>query len=279
MARDPFAHQLGEEKRIETKMAPSKEYLELLRQNQAKRQGMYDETYDPERQRREGLIRFLTGAGGRAYGELGAGAQAGMAYDEAQRQNKLKDFESIAGQSERPFTLQRDATKAGIEGGLKGLEAASKQRTAGLGAAGDKFRGEASVYSTDVQAREGGLNRQVEMARIAAQNARNAIDKGALDLSRLSAAQSGLIGRLDAVKKAAQDEFMGSVGMLVAQRSNGAKLKPEQEAAIKQAELTRDIRIAEVEKEVRPTLELIQSKMGASMGDGFGTVKKVSPTK
>ena len=130
--RDPNAERESAEKHIRDAYALTPEQKAVYEQGIAQRQKMFDETYDPERQRNEGLKRFLIGAGGRRYGELGGGAAAGMDYDKEQRANKLKDFGEMQKAREGLVSLQREGIKPSIEGGIKSLEVGEAGKRTGL---------------------------------------------------------------------------------------------------------------------------------------------------
>ena len=142
MEQDPEARQLAMEKRIREAYALTPEQRAVFDQGIAQRQKMFEETYDPERQRREGLKQYLLGAGGRRYGEFAGGAGAAMAYDEGQRAQKLKDFEALQKSREGIVGLEREGIKPSIEGGLKALEVGEAGKRSGLEAGFRRVEGQ-----------------------------------------------------------------------------------------------------------------------------------------
>jgi hypothetical protein len=171
VAVDPAARQLAEEKRIEDRLKLTPEQRAVFDKGIAERERMMAEQYDPERQRREALKKFLIGGGGRAYGELGAGATSAMGYEEAQRASRKKEFEDLQKAREGIVGLEREATKGGIEGGIKGLEAASKQRQVGMQAGASDLSSRTSAYSSQMSAINSVLDNQ-SRERVAAMNAK-----------------------------------------------------------------------------------------------------------
>lgn len=272
-ARDPEAAQRAQEDRIREMYKLSPEQRAVYEQGIAQRQRMFDEAYDPERQRREGLKQFLIGAGGRRYGEFGGGAQAGMSYDEGQRAQRLKDFEAMQKSREGLVGLEREGIKPAIEGGLKGLEQASAQRRQGQASG-------VNVYGTDVQANTAALNRQVEMAKVAAQNAANAVQREGLDFSRMQGHLNTIVTNRARAVEAVQKRFAPQLSMLEMQLQaapNDKKLLQQRDALGMQIEAAVD----DVTKDFDEAKALVESRLYGKSGAGTGgyTVRKKEPTK
>lgn len=272
-ARDPEAAQIKQEERIREMYKLSPEQRAVYEQGIAQRQRMFDEAYDPERQRREGLKQFLIGAGGRRYGEFGGGAQAGMSYDEGQRAQRLKDFEAMQKSREGLVGLEREGIKPAIEGGLKGLEQASAQRRQGQASG-------VNVYGTDVQANTAALNRQVEMAKVAAQNAANAVQREGLDFSRMQGHLNTIVTNRARAVEAVQKRFAPQLSMLEMQLQaapNDKKLLQQRDALGMQIEAAVD----DVTKDFDEAKALVESRLYGKSGAGTGgyTVRKKEPTK
>ena len=138
---DPEAKQKAMEDRIRAAYELTPEQKAVYTQGIAQRQKMFDETYDPEKQRQQGLIKYLLGAGGRRYGEFAGGAEAGMSYDEAQRQAKIKDFDALQKSREGLVGLEREGIKPSIEGGLVALKEYSTSQRGGLEAGYKRVEG------------------------------------------------------------------------------------------------------------------------------------------
>jgi len=284
VGRDPEAAQRAQEDRIRKMFELTPEQRAVYEQGIAQRRKMFDETYDPERQRQEGLKRFLIGAGGRRYGEFGAGAGAGLSYDEAQRQARLKDFEALQKSREGLVGLEREGIKPAIEGGLKGLEAASGLRRQGQASGANIFGTESSAassrYGTDVQARTADLNRQVEMAKVKAQEAANAVAREGLDFSRMQGhLNTVVINRARAVE-AVQKRFGPQMSMLEMQLQatpNDRKLLDQRNALNLQIEAEVD----KVTKDFDEAKAMIESRLYGRSGAGTGgyTVRKRENTR
>lgn len=284
VARDPEAAQRAQEERIRKAYELTPEQRAVYTQGIAQRQKMFDETYDPERQRREGLKQFLIGAGGRRYGEFGAGAGAGIAYDEAQRAQKLKDFEAMQKSREGLVSLEREGIKPSIEGGIKGLEVASGQRRQGQASGANIFgtqqQAATSRYDTDVKSRDAALNREVEMARVAAQNAANAVQREALDFSRMQGHLNTIVTNRARAVEAVQKRFGSQMGMLEMQLQaapTDKKLLEQRDILMRQI----DAEVDKVTKDFDDAKALVESRLYGRSGAGSGgyTVRKKEPTK
>jgi hypothetical protein len=282
---DPAARQKSEEERITGKLGLSPEEKVAIEQANAFRKRQFEEQYDPERQRREGIKQFLIGAGGRRYGEFGGGAQAGMAYDTTQRAAKLKEFEDMQKGIMEPFTKQRDATKMGIEGGIKGLEAASGQRRTGQTAG-------ANIYGTETQAatsaedrasreREGAANREIDKLKVQAQQAATAAAREGTDFARLQGHLNTIVTNRARAVEAVNKRFASQLSML----DMGLQANPKDKALLTQ----RGNLAAEIESEIDKVTRdfddakaLVESRLygkaGAGETGGY-TVRKKEPTK
>lgn len=160
VGRDPFAQQKAEETRIANMLKLTPEQRAVMEKGISERERMMQEEFDPERQRQEGIKRFLIGMGGRAYGELGAGASASMDYEAKQRADRKKAFEDLQKSREGLIGVDRESVKQGIEGGLKGLDAAQKLRAQGLATGSSEYSSRVSAYSTGVNAVQKALDRE-----------------------------------------------------------------------------------------------------------------------
>lgn len=273
VARDPEAAQRAQEERIRKMYELTPEQRAVYEQGIAQRQKMFDEQYDPERQRREGLKQFLIGAGGRRYGEFGGGAGAGIAYDEGQRAQRLKDFEAMQKSREGLVGLEREGIKPAIEGGLKGLEQAGAQRRQGQASG-------ANIYGTDSQARTAELNRQVEMAKVAAQNAANAVQRESLDFSRMQGHLNTIVTNRARAVEAVQKRFSPQLSMIEMQ----LQASPTDKKLLEQRDnimLQVDAAVDSVTKDFDEAKALVESRLYGKSGAGTGgyTVRKKEPTR
>lgn len=279
VGRDPEAAQRAQEERIRKMYELTPEQRAVYQQGIAQRQKMFEEAYDPERQRQEGLKRFLIGAGGRRYGEFGAGAGAGMAYDEGQRAQRLKDFEALQKSREGLVGLEREGIKPAIEGGLKGLEVTGGLRRQGQASGANIFGTESqaatSQYNTDMQARTAELNRQVEMARVKAQEAANAVQREGLDFSRMQGHLNTIVTNRARAVEAVQKRFGPQMSMLEMQLQaapTDKKLLEQRNALNLQIEAEVD----KVTKDFDEAKAIVESRLYGKSGAGTGgyTVRK-----
>ena len=200
MEQDPEARQRAMEERIRAAYALSPEQKAVYEQGIAQRQKMFDEAYDPEKQRQQGLIKFLTGAGGRRYGELAGGAEAAGAFDESQRQAKLKDFEAMQKSREGLVGLEREGIKPSIEGGLKALEVGEAARRSGLEAGFKRVEGALDRESREkISADSNRIQLQIKQAMqeqtMEAQRGRIMQDINRLEARGIEGVDKGPIGK------------------------------------------------------------------------------------
>ena len=154
MQADPAAADRAKQEEIRKLYELSPQQRGVYEEGIAQRRKMFDEAYDPERQRNEGIKQFLLGAGGRRYNVLGGAAQAAGAYDEKQRQAKLKDFEGLQKSREDLIGKEREGIKPSIEGGLAALKESSAGQRSGLESATKRIEGALDRTSREAIARE-----------------------------------------------------------------------------------------------------------------------------
>jgi hypothetical protein len=95
--------------------------------------------------------------GGRAYGELGAGASASMGYEDAQRQARKKAFEDLQKSREGLIGLDRKAVEEGIASGMESRKSATDLQetatSAGSSILGDRTKAAEGIYQSRVAQR------------------------------------------------------------------------------------------------------------------------------
>jgi hypothetical protein len=255
MQIDPRARQLEEEGRIEGRLEFPEEQARRRAVIDAQRK-MYEQEFDPERQRREGLKQFLINAGGRRYGEFAGGARGAMAFDKDQstaRQTRLKGLEDM---EQGLFGLKKGAVEGGIGAGQKAGEQASVSQRQGM----ETGRG---IYSTDVQSRDNALNREIERLKANIQAETNNISRAGLNLSRAQTLYSTTMNRMQQLERKLDEDFAGANGMLLmAQQSGKMDKAQQQQLEIAQLELQR--KKAELRKEMEPVLAPIRQQLGAA---------------
>lgn len=264
---DPAARQLSEEQRIEKRMALTPEQRAVYDEGIAGLQKMYQEQYDPERQRQEGIKRALIGAGGRRYGEFAGAARAGMAYDDQQRAAKLKEFGDVQKARTGLIDIDRANIKGGIEGGQKAYEQGSLSQRQGLESG-------SRLYGTDVETRNKALDREIERLKIAAQNAATAAARENLSFDKARTVYSATVGRVQELERRLDDDFAKQNGMLLMAEQSG-KMDAAQKNQLDTAKIQLQIQKAKIRREMEPVLESARSKLGVTSTDGFGEMKQV----
>jgi hypothetical protein len=231
----------------------------------AQRRKMFDQTYDPERQRQEGLQQFLLGAGGRRYNVLGGAAQTAKGYDERQRLSKLRDFEGMQKSREELVGKEREGIKPSIEGGLKALEQYSMNQRGGLEAGYKRVEGELERTSRENTAQLDRASREA----IARDNNRvqgmiaQAQREGTAAAN--SARISQEINRLESRELVALQD--GQLAKTIASLEQMKAFNPKGFTPEQQAELDRKYKdMADAKKEVYLKMDAYREQMGGSKG-------------
>jgi len=282
---DPAVAQVAEEKRVEGRMALTPEQRKVYEEGIAGLQGMYGEQYNPERQRQEGLKRFLIEAGGRRYGEFAGGARGAMDYDEKQRAAKLKEFGDVQTARTGLIGIDRANVKGGIEAGQKTFDQSSAAQRQGLTSGANMYSTDVSSqdtkYTTDVGSRDKALDRDIDRLKIAAQRDATAASREGVSFERARTVYSATLGRVQELERRIDDGFAKQYGMLLMQEQTG-KLDPAQKNQLETGRLQLDQQKAKLRKELEPVLESARQKLGVTGGgssDGFGEMKKVESKK
>lgn len=279
---DPAARQLSEEKRITDKMALTPEQRGVYDEGIAGLQGMYKEQYDPERLRREGIKRALIGAGGRRYGELGAAASAGMAYDDRMRDAKLKEFGDVQKARTGLIDIDRANVKGGIDAGMKTYEQSSMSQRQGLesgrGLYGEDVKSRDTKYSVDVSSRDKALDREIERLKVAAQRDATAASRESLSYDKARTVYSATLSKVQELERRLDEDFTSRNGMLLMAEQSG-KMDAAQKNQLETAKIQHQQAKAKIRKELEPVLESARQKLGVTSTDGFGEMKKVDSKK
>jgi len=279
---DPEARGLAREKYVTEKTALTPEQRKVYEEGIAGLQKMYQEQYDPERQRQEGLKRFLIGAGGRRYNEFGGGAGTAMDYDTAQRNAKLKEFGDVQAARTGLIGLDRGAVKGGLDAGEKRYEQSSLSQRQGLesgrGLYGEDVKSRDTKYSIDVKSRDEALNREIERLKVEAQRDATAASRESLSYEKARTIYATTLSKVQELERRYKEDFGQTYGMLLTQEQNG-KLDPAQKNQLEIAKLQHKQDIAKIRKDMDPVLESARQKLGISSSDGFGDMKKVESKK
>ena len=232
---------------------------------------MYQEQYDPERQRQEGLKRALIGAGGRRYGEFAGAASAGMAYDDQQRAAKLKEFGDIQGAKTGLIGLDRANVKGAIDAGAAVAKEGAATKRQGLASS-------SSVYSTDVGSSDKALDREIEKLKISAQRDATAATREGLSYDKARTIYATTMGRAQELERKLDDDFAKQNGMLLMAEQSG-KLDPTQKNQLETAKLQLQQQKSKMRKELEPVLESARQKLGVSGMDNMSAEDKATIEK
>jgi hypothetical protein len=269
---DPKAEKLAEEARVEERLKLTPEQRAVHDEGIAGLKGMYEQDFDPEMQRREGIKRYLLGMGGRSMGEFAGGAGAAMDYDTRQKAQKLARFKDLQEKREGLVSLEREPVKSGIEAGFKTLEQAGNTQRTGLTAG-------ANVYGTETQSKDNAAMREIERLKIGAQNAATAAQRDANDFAKLTGHLSTITNNRARAEQAVVKAFQKDAQAIEMALMANPK---DKEALGKKAALQLEIDAA-VDKTTKPfdlLASSIQAKLyGGGQGGLGGFTVREKPTK
>jgi hypothetical protein len=233
---------------------------------------LYEQEFDPERQRREKLQRFLLGAGGRRYGEFAGGAGAALAYETSQHGAQRERLKGLEDMEQGLFSLRQGATEKGVASGMERMKALQQEKTsattAGVQQLGTEERARTATLDRDARAQENALNRQIEQAKIRISQDRNQIDKGVMDYTRLQNSKvdyEKLINEtatfIDKKYKPMRDALAMTLG------SSDPEKKKQAQQQLRDIEIQQDAEVATKTKELR---EEVRKLSAMQLGDGKG---------
>jgi hypothetical protein len=275
---DPFVRQLTEEKRVEERLALTPEQRKVYEEGIGGLQKMYQEQYDPERQRREGITRALIGAGGRRYGEFAGAASAGMAYNDQQRASKLKEFGDIQNARTGLVGIDRTNVKDAVGAGQKAYEQSAASQRQGMASGsslyGDDVKSRDTRYNIDVTSRDNlwkmneesrnkVLDRNIDKLKIDAQNAATSATREGLSQDRARTVYSATVARVQELERKLDNDFKtGPMGLLLQQ--DPTKLKPEDKNRLDIANLELERQKTRLRREMEPVLADARRKLGVA---------------
>lgn len=233
---------------------------------------LYEQEFDPERQRREKLQRFLLGAGGRRYGEFAGGAGAALDYETSQRGAQRERLKGLEDMEQGLFSLRQGATEKGVASGMERMKALQQEKTsattAGVQQLGTEERARTATLDRDARAQENALNRQIEQAKIRISQDRNQIDKGVMDYTRLQNSKvdyEKLINEtaafIDKKYKPMRDALAMTLG------SSDPEKKKQAQQQLRDIEIQQDAEVATKTKELR---EEVRKLSAMQLGGGKG---------
>lgn len=261
MTQDPAAKQEAMEKRIREMYNLTPDQRRVYEQGTAQRQKMFDEAYNPEKMREDQLIAFLTGAGGRRYGVLGAGAQASAGMERSQREQRLKDFEAMQKGREGLVSLEREGIKPSIEGGLAALREASTGQRSGLEAGYKRVEGELDRNAKKI---EGQLDRE-SREKIAAESNRIQLEiKRAMQEQTSEAARARIMQDINRLEQRGLDGLQkGPIGIAIRNLEQIKSFNPKGFTKEQQKELDDQYKkLAEAEDLVRANMDVYRQQAG-----------------
>ena len=269
---NPQADKLAEEKRIEDRLKLTPEQRAVYDEGIAGLKKFYDQDFDPEMQRREGIKRYLLGMGGRRTGEFAGGAGAAMDYDTAQRNQQRARFGEMQKSREGLIGLEREPIKSGIEGGFKTFDQSSQLLRSGLQAGTD-------ITKTEQTARDNAAMREIEKLKIGAQNAATAAQRDANDFAKLSGHLSTITNNRARAEQAVIKSFQKNAQAIEMQLMANPK---DKNALAEKAALQLEIE-SSIDKTTKPfdlLASTIQAKLyGGGQGGLGGFTVREKPTK
>ena len=272
MNADPKAEKLAEEARVEGRLKLTPEQRAVHEEGIAGLRGMYDQDFDPEMNRREGIKRYLLGMGGRSMGEFAGGAGAAMDFDTRQKAQKLARFKDMQEKREGLVSLEREPVKSGIEAGFKTYEQVGNTQRTGLTSG-------ANVYSTETQSKDNAAMREIEKLKIGAQQAATAAQRDANDFAKLSGHLSTITNNRARAEQAVVKSFQKDAQAIEMALMANPK---DKEALNKKAALQLEIE-ANIDKTTKPfdlLASSIQAKLyGGGQGGLGGFTVREKPTK
>ena len=269
---DPKAEKLAEEARVEGRLKLTPAQRGVFDEGIAGIRGMYDQDFDPEMLRREGIKRYLLGMGGRSMGEFAGGAGNAMDFDTRQKAQKLARFKDLQEKREGLVSLEREPVKSGIEAGFKTYEQAGNTQRTGLTAG-------ANVYGTETQSKDNAAMREIERLKVGAQAAATAAQRDANDFAKLSGHLSTITNNRARAENAVVKSFQKDAQAIEMALMANPK---DKEALSKKAALQLEIDAA-VDKTTKPfdlLASSIQAKLyGGGQGGLGGFTVREKPTK
>jgi hypothetical protein len=283
MNADPKAEKLAEEARVEGRLKLTPAQRGVFDEGIAGLKGMFDQDFDPEMLRREGIKRYLLGMGGRSMGEFAGGAGTAMDFDTRQKAQKLARFKDLQEKREGLVSLEREPVKSGIDAGFKTYEQVGNTQRTGLTAG-------ANVFGTETQSKDNAAQREakaiqdaaqnaIEKLKIGAQNAATAAQRDANDFAKLSGHLSTITNNRARAEQAVVNAFKKDAQAIEMALMANPK---DKEALGRKAALQLEIDAA-VDKTTKPfdlLASSIQAKLyGGGQGGLGGFTVREKPTK
>ena len=241
---------------------------------------LYEQEFDPERQRQEKLQRFLLGSGGRRYGEFAGGAGAALDYETAQRGAQRERLKGLEDMEQGLFSLRQGATEKGIGAEGKRMGELQEMQKAGLGAGvhqlGTEERAKTATLDRASREKEAAMNRQVQMAQVEANRDANKIRSGELSMAQAETAKARYLNMIrltaDAVHKR-YETLLSSASMGL--NSSDPKKQQQARQQVQDLEVRRDAEIARDTKPFYNFLDAVGMQGATTGGSGANTGFKI----
>ena len=242
---------------------------------------LYEQEFDPERQRKEGLSRFLLGAGGRRYGVLAGGAGAALDYETSQRGAQRERLKGLEDMEQGLFSLRKGATETGVGAESKRMgeleDVRAKATAAGVQQLGTEKSAETADKDRASREKEAAMNRQVQMAQVEATKDTNAVRRGELTMAQEEAARARYADMILKATENVNKRYADLISSASTPLGSGDPKKQQQARQVVQDLNTqREAEIATATKEFREFLQAVGSKGGYSatgMPPGFSVEK------
>jgi hypothetical protein len=257
------------------------EEQERRRKTVEEQRKLYEQEFDPERQRQEKLSRFLLGMSGRRYGELAGGAGAAIDYETSQRGAQRERLKGIEDTEQGLFSLRQGATEKGVASEMERMKGLQQEKTsataAGVQQLGTEERSETAAANRDAESREKALDRRLEQAKIQISRERNAIDKGVMDYTRLQNSKAEYERIIKAVNDSVDKKFQPLIdAQYMPMAGSDPNKKKQAQQAIRDLETQRDAEVATKTRELREEVNKLSAKQSGSgtggMPEGFSRV-------
>ena len=241
----------------------------------AEQRKLYEQEFDPERQRKEKLQRFLLGAGGRRYGEFAGGAGAALDYETAQRGAQRERLKGLEDMEQSLFSLRKGATEGGIGAERDERKSADEMRraalTGGVNQLATQERARAAREQNISQEKIAAMNREAQMAQVK-------LRSGELSMAQAEAAKARYLKLIEDVTANITSDYKTQID-IAAQGASSSDPKRQQQAQqkIQDLKVQRDAEIATKTRELRNFLQAVGSKgeySATGMPPGFKLVNE-----
>ena len=238
------------------------EFAGLTPEQKAKKEKMladmeaYDkQAYSPDRQRMEGLTRWLLGAGGRSAGqELGGAGAAAETYNDQMREAQRQRMNERSKQQNEYIDLERGIREKAFEGGEKASKEALAGKAHGVTAG-------ANLYHTDTQAAVERMKAGIMADANKIAKAQASTDKARVLLESITSHRNAELSKID-------NQFSKDAGLLLQMQNSGAPLNAAQEKQLNLLESQAKLKRLEIERSSIDLRRQVEAQLGINTGGG-----------